>query len=99
MIQLYYKINIKGGKKMLKELLEKKYQNFYLNTEGVIVGIENPKSRWKISNPAELQAHYQIKIHKIKEQLKTMGNYEPLKKKLSQYERMLKRLTNAINKL
>ena len=84
---------------MLKELMEKKYQNFYINSEGIIVGIENPKNHWKISNPAELQAHYQIKIHKIKEKLKTMGNYEPLKKKLLQYERMLKKLTAAINKL
>ena len=84
---------------MLKELLEKKYQNFYINTEGIIVGIENPKNHWKISNPAELQAYYIIKIHKIKEQLKTLGNYEPLKKKLLQYEKMLKKLTATINKL
>ena len=84
---------------MLKELLEKKYQNFYINEEGVIIGIENPKNHWKISNPAELQVHYIDKIHKIKEQLKTMGNYEPLKRKLLLYENMLKKLTNAINKL
>ena len=82
---------------MLKELLEKKYQNFYINEEGVIIGIENPKSKWKISNPAKLQAHYVIKIHKIKEQLKTLGNYEPLKRKLEQYEKMLKKLTVKIN--
>jgi len=84
---------------MLKELLEKNYQNFYINEEGIIVGIENPKSKWKINNPAELQAYYIIKIHKIKEQLKTLGNYDPLKKKLEQYEKMLKRLTITINKL
>lgn len=84
---------------MLKELKEKTYQNFYINEEGIIVGIENPKSLWKISNPAELQAHYIIKINKIKEQLKALGNYEPLKKKLLQYEKMLKKLTTAINKL
>ena len=47
---------------MLKELLEKNYQNFYINEEGIIVGIENPKSKWKINNPAELQAHYIDKI-------------------------------------
>lgn len=84
---------------MLKELLEKNYQNFYINSEGIIVGIENPKSHWKVSNPAELQAYYIMKIHKIKEQLKALGNYEPLKKKLVQYEKMLKKLTAAINKL
>lgn len=84
---------------MLKELLEKNYQNFYINEEGIIVGIENPQSRWKISNPAELQAYYIIKISKIKEQLKVLGNYEALKKKLLQYEKMLKKLTTAINKL
>lgn len=84
---------------MLKELLEKNYQNFYINEEGIIIGIENPKSRWKISNPAELQAHYISKIHKIKEQLRVLGNYEPLKKKLLQYEKMLKKLTTTINKL
>lgn len=84
---------------MLKELLEKNYQNFYINTEGIIVGIENPKNHWKISNPAELQAHYIDKIYKIKEQLKVLGNYEPLKKKLFQYEKMLKKLTITINKL
>ncbi len=84
---------------MLKELLEKTYQNFYINEEGIIVGIENPKSHWKISDPAELQAYYIIKIHNCKEQLDKLGNYEPLKKKLSQYEKMLKKLTTAINKL
>ena len=85
---------------MLKELLEKNYQNFYINEEeGIIIGIENPKSRWKISDPAELQAHYIIKIHTIKEQLKALGNYEPLKIKLEQYEKMLNRLTITINKL
>ena len=84
---------------MLKELLEKTYQNFYVNEEGVIVGIENPKSRWKISDPLELQAYYIKKIHNYKEQLDKLGNYEPLKKKLIQYERMLKKLTAAINKL
>ena len=84
---------------MLKELLEKTYQNFYINEEGIIVGIENPKSRWKISDPAELQAHYINKIHTIKEQLRALGNYEPLKIKLSQYEKMLKKLTATINKL
>jgi len=84
---------------MLKELLEKTYQNFYINEEGIIVGIENPKSRWKISDPAELQAHYINKIHTIKEQLRVVGNYEPLKKKLLQYEKMLKKLTTAINEL
>jgi len=92
-------IKPKGGYKMLKELLEKKYQNFYINEEGVIVGIENPKSCWKISDPAELQAHYINKIHTINEQLKALGNYEPLKKKLLQYEKMLKKLTDTINKL
>lgn len=84
---------------MLKELYNKNYQNFYINEEGIIIGIETPKSRWKISDPAELQAYYIIKIHKCKEQLKTLGNYELLKRKLSQYEKMLKKLTNAINKL
>ena len=84
---------------MLKELLEKNYQTFYINEEGIIIGIETPKSHWKISDPAELQAHYINKIHKIKEQLKVLGNYEPLKKKLEQYEKMLKRLTITINKL
>ena len=84
---------------MLKELLEKNYQNFYLNTEGVIVGIENPRSHWKIKEPAELQAYYIMKIQKCKEQLKALGNYEPLKKKLEQYEKMLKRLTITMNKL
>lgn len=86
-------------KKLNDFLLEKNYQNFYINEEGIIIGIENPRSRWKISNPAELQAYYINKIHKIKEQLKTLGNYEPLKKKLFQYEKMLKKLTAAINKL
>jgi hypothetical protein len=84
---------------MLKEILEKTYQNFYVNEEGIIVGIENPKSRWKIKEPAQLQAHYIAKIYKIKEQLKALGNYEPLKKKLLEYEKMLKKLTIAINKL
>ena len=85
---------------MLKELLEKNYQNFYINEEeGIIIGIENPKNRWKISDPAELQAYYIIKIHTIKEQLKVLGNYEPLKKKLLQYEKMLKKLTTTMNKL
>ena len=84
---------------MLKELMEKNYQNFYINEEGIIIGIENPKRHWKIKEPAKLQAHYIMKIQKIKEQLDKLGNYEPLKRKLEQYEKMLKRLTAAINKL
>ena len=84
---------------MLKELLEKTYQNFHINEEKEIIGIVTPKEMWKIKEPAQLQAYYIMKIHKIKEQLKTLGNYEPLKKKLLQYERMLKKITAAINKL
>ena len=84
---------------MLKELLGKTYQNFHINKEKEIIGIVTPKEMWKIKEPAQLQAYYIMKIHKIKEQLKTMGNYEPLKRKLLQYEKMLKKLTNAINKL
>ena len=84
---------------MLKELMKKKYQNFYINSEGIIVGIEDPKNHWKIKEPAQLQAYYINKIYIIKEQLRVLGNYEPLKKKLLQYERMLKKLTAAINKL
>lgn len=84
---------------MLKELLEKTYQNFYINEKRVVIGIENPKSRWKISDPVELQTYYINKIDKINEQLKVLGNYEPLKKKLLKYEKMLKKLTATINKL
>jgi len=84
---------------MLKELMEKKYQNFYINEEKEIIGIVTPKEMWKIKEPAQLQAYYIMKIHKIKEQLKTMGNYEPLKRKLEQYEKMLKKITITINKL
>ena len=83
---------------MLKEIMEKTYQNFYTNEENEIVGIVTPKEMWKIKEPATLQAYYIDKIYKIKEQLKVLGNYEPLKKKLMQYEKMLHTLTREMNK-
>ena len=78
--------------------MEKTYQNFYINEENEIVGIVTPKERWKIKEPATLQAYYIDKIYKTKEQLKVLGNYEPLKKKLMQYEKMLYTLTREMNK-
>ena len=83
---------------MLKELLNKTYQNFYVNEDNIIVGIVTPKERWKILNP-EILMHYLIdSTTKCKEQLKRLGNYEPLKNKISKNEKMIKKLNNAMSK-
>lgn len=84
---------------MLKELLNKTYQNFYINDDNIIVGIETPKERWKITNPEELKQHYIDTIERCQNLINKVGNYEPLRKKLAKYEKMLKQLENAIKKL
>jgi len=80
---------------MLKELLNKTYQNFYVNNEGDIIGIENPRDRWIIKEAEELKLHYINTIAKCKA-LNT--NFEPIKVKIAKYEKMLKQLENAITK-
>ena len=84
---------------MLKELLNKTYQNFYINDDNIIVGIVTPKERWKIFEPKVLKHHYTESITRCNDQLKRLGNYEPLKNKLANNEKMLKKLNNAISKL
>lgn len=81
---------------MLKELLEAKYQNFYVNDDGVICGIVTPKQIWKLSPEyvAELQAKYRHQIDLTK------GNNFDLYRKMGLYaEKALKRLNAAVNKL
>ena len=84
---------------MLKELLNKTYQNFYINDDNIIVGIVTPKERWKIFDPEILKQHLIDSITRCNDQLKRLGNYEPLKNKLANNEKMLKKLNNAISKL
>ena len=81
---------------MLKELFNKHYQNFYINNAGEIVGIETPKSHWIIKNPEELKQYYIDTINRCKA-LNT--NYDPIKNKITKYEKMLKKLENAMKKL
>jgi hypothetical protein len=81
---------------MLKELLNKTYQNFYVNDDNVIVGIETPKERWKIFEPELLRQYYIDTIAKCKA-LNT--NFDPIKVKIAKYEKMLKQLENAMKKL
>ena len=83
---------------MLKELLNKTYQNFYVNDDNIIVGIETPKELWKITKPKEYEQYLIDTITRCSEQLKRMGNYEPLKRKLEKSEKMLKQLRNAMEK-
>ena len=81
---------------MLKELLNKTYQNFYVNDDKEIIGIETPKLKWKISNPAELQAYYIIKIQNLKNN--PVGT-TLFKDKIAKLEKQLKQLTTAMHKL
>ena len=81
---------------MLKELLNKTYQNFYVNDDKEIIGIETPKLKWKISNPAELQAYYIIKIQKMKSNPVAVDLF---KDKIAKLEKQLKQLTTAMHKL
>jgi len=83
---------------MLKELLNKNYQNFFVNEDNIIIGIVTPKEIWKISKPEILKQHLIDSTIKCKEQLKRFGNYEPLKNKISKNEKMIKKLNNAISK-
>lgn len=80
---------------MLKELLNKTYQNFYINEDNEIVGIETPKSKWKIKEPAELQAHYIIKIQNMKNNPVARDLFP---EKIIKLEKQLKQLTNAMYK-
>lgn len=80
---------------MLKELLDKTYQNFYINDENEIVGIETPKLKWKIKEPAELQAHYIIKIQNMKNNPVARDLF---KDRIIKLEKQLKQLTNVMNK-
>ena len=83
---------------MLKELLDKKFQNFYTNEDGVICGIVTPKEIWKITELQELKIYLESKLGKCNAQLKHMSNYEPLKNTIAIYEKMLKQLNSAITK-
>ena len=78
---------------MLKELLNKHYQNFYINDDNIIVGIETPKEHWKIFEPELLRQHYIDTIARCKA-LNT--NFDPIKVKIAKYEKMLKQLENAM---
>lgn len=80
---------------MLKEILNKTYQNFYINEDNEIVGIETPELKWKIKNPAELQAHYIIKIQNMKNNPVARDLF---KDKILKLEKQLRQLTNAMNK-
>ena len=80
---------------MLKELLNKTYQNFYINKENEIIGIESPKLKWKIKNPSELQAYYIVKIQKMKNNPVAVDLF---KDRIIKLEKQLKQLTNAMNK-
>lgn len=80
---------------MLKELIKKTYQNFYINDDQQIVGIVTPKEKWKITEPAELQAYYFNKIYKLKNGMQASWIDEKIKK----YEKQLKQLTREMNKL
>jgi hypothetical protein len=83
-------------KKMLKELLEAKYQNFYVNDEGVICGIVTPREIWKLNSEyvAELQAKYQRQISAGKN-----SNYDLARTVAERAGRVLKRLNAAVKKL
>jgi hypothetical protein len=79
---------------MLKELKEKTYQNFYINEENEIVGIVTPKEKWKIKEPAELQAYYIDKIYKLKSGMQVQFVSERIRK----LEKQLTQLTREMNK-
>jgi hypothetical protein len=83
-------------KKMLKELLEAKYQNFYINDDGVICGIVTPREIWKLNLEyvAELQVKYQRQISTGEN-----SNYDLARATAGRAERALKRLNAAIKKL
>ena len=74
---------------MLKEIFDTTYQNFYVNEDNIIVGIETPKKHWKIFKPEILEQHYIDTIARCKA-LNT--NFDPIKVKIAKYEKMLKQL-------
>jgi hypothetical protein len=84
--------------KMPEELLDKKFQNFYINEDGVICGIVTPKEIWKITEPQELKDRLESHLLRCNTQLIRMSNYEPLLKSVARYEKMLKQLNSAITK-
>jgi hypothetical protein len=83
-------------KKMLKELLEAKYQNFYINDDGVICGIVSPREIWKLN-----QEYIMALKTRYEKTIKTCGgsNFDGFRKATVQAERVLKRLNAAIKKL
>ena len=77
---------------MLKELLSKDYQNFYINQEGIICGVVTPKEIWKITDPQELLKSLNLKL----ENLKKMGNFkaqlqDKVSKRIVRLERTIKK--------
>lgn len=80
---------------MLKELLEKTYQNFYINDENEIVGIVTPKEKWKIKDPAELQAYFVNKIYKLANNPVALQMFCD---KITKHEKQLAQLTREMNK-
>jgi recombinational DNA repair protein RecR len=83
----------------MEEIYNKKYQNFYLNDDNIICGIETPKDIWKIRNPGELKNLYIEKIDKLEKLVKQLGNYQPVKIELERVKKSLNKLNHAIEKL
>jgi len=81
---------------MPKEILEAKYQNFYINDDGIICGIVSPREIWKLNLEyvAELQAKYQRQISIGKN-----SNYDLARTVAERAKRALKRLNAAVKKL
>jgi hypothetical protein len=81
---------------MLKEILNAKYQNFYVNDDGIICGIVTPREIWKLS-PEYITA---LK-NRYEKTIKTCSgsNFDGFRKTTAQAERALKRLNAAIKKL
>lgn len=80
---------------MLKEILNAKYQNFYVNDDGIICGIVSPREIWKLS-PDYIEA-FKARYEKT---IKDCGdsNYDACRKATAQAQKALKRLNAAIKR-
>jgi len=80
---------------MNEQLLDKTYQNFYINNEGIICGIETPKSRWKLDH-IQYKNYLKNRISRFENNKVAVAMYPD---KLAKLKKMLKQLNAAIAKI
>jgi len=79
---------------MRDERFNRKFQKFYINSEGVICGIVSPREIWRFT--VEFAKEYRNALIKRIAWAKSMGNFDLAKRTLAQAEKEIKQLEKLL---